>query len=135
MALAESQAENDALKRARNEMEAQSMPGTPVSSETRPPTCRVNIPGRFVRSSVHPDISTPLLTTELDQRLTRHSKGRPDRYSVLIFKGCVAEERYHEWTQNINWDGSRGRCVLPVNLRVFRINNESQKFLSMTDAT
>jgi hypothetical protein len=65
-ALAESQAEKDALKRARNEMESQSMPGTPVSSRTPPSTGRVNIPGRFIRSSIHPDISIPLLTTEFD---------------------------------------------------------------------
>lgn len=110
-------------------MESQSMPGTPVSSGTPPPT------GRVIRSSVHPDISIPLLTTELDQLLTRHSKGRPDRYAVLLFQGCVTEERYHEWTQNTNWDGSRGKCGLPVNLRVFIINTVSQKFLSMTDAT
>jgi hypothetical protein len=82
------------------------MPGTPVSSGTPPLTDRINIPGGFVRSSVHPDISIPLLTTELDELLTRHSKGRPDRYAVLQFQGCVTDERYHEWTQNINWDGS-----------------------------
>ncbi|CAB1325735.1 unnamed protein product [Coregonus sp. 'balchen'] len=81
-ALAESQAENDALKRARDEMESESMPGTPVSSGTPPPTGRGNKRGGFVRSSVHPDISIPLLTPELDKLLNRHSKGRPDRYAI-----------------------------------------------------
>ncbi|CAB1337795.1 unnamed protein product, partial [Coregonus sp. 'balchen'] len=113
-ALAESQAENDALKRARNEMESQSIPGTPVSSGTPPPTGRVNNRGGFVRS---------------------HSKGRPYHYAVLLFHGCITEERYHEWTQNTNWDGSRGKFGLPVNHRVFIINTASQKFLPMTDAT
>lgn len=116
-------------------MESQSMPGTLLSSGTPPPTGRVNVRGGFVRSSVHPDISIPLLTTELDQLLTRYSKGSPDLYAVLLFQGCVTEKRYHEWTQNTNWDGSRGKCGLPVNLRVFIINTVSQKFLSMTDAT
>ena len=83
-------------------MESQSMPGTSVSSGTPPLTGRVNIRGGFVRSSDHPDISIPILTTELDELLTRHSKGRPDRYAVLQIQGCVTEERYHEWTQNIN---------------------------------
>ena len=46
-------AENYRLKRARNEMESRSMPGTPVSSGTPPPTGRVNIAGGFIRSSVH----------------------------------------------------------------------------------
>ena len=133
-ALVESQKENDALKRARNEMDSQSMPGTPVSSGNPPPTGSVNIPGRFLRSSVHPDISIPLLTTELDQLHTRHSKGCPNSYAVLLFQGCVTETRYHEWRQNTNWDISRGKCGL-VNLRVFIINTVSQKFLSMTDAT
>ena len=65
-ALVKSQVENDVLNMARNEM-SQSMPGTHVSTGTPLPTGRVNIPGGFVRSSVHPDISIPLLTTELDQ--------------------------------------------------------------------
>ena len=38
-ALVESQAENGALKRARKEMESQSMLDTPVSSGTPPPVC------------------------------------------------------------------------------------------------
>ena len=69
------------------------------------------------------------------QLLTRHSKSRPDCYGVLLFQGCVTEERYHEWAQNTNWDRSRGKCGLPVNLRVFFINTVSQTFLSMTDTT
>ena len=44
-ALAESQVENDTFKRARNEMEFQSMPGTSVRSGTPPLTGRVNIRG------------------------------------------------------------------------------------------
>ena len=91
-ALAESQAENDALKRAGNEIESQSLPGTPESSGAPPPTGRVNIPDGFIRSSVHPDISIPLLTTELDQLLTRHSKSCPDCYVVLLFQECLTEE-------------------------------------------
>jgi hypothetical protein len=130
----ESQVENDVLKRASNEMESQSILGTPVSSGTLPPTSRVNICGGFVRSSVHPDISIPLLTTELDELLTRHSKGRPDRYAVLLFQGCVPEEIPRAGTEyKLGW--IQGKCGLPVNLQVFLINTVSRKFLSMTDAT
>ncbi|CAB1337840.1 unnamed protein product [Coregonus sp. 'balchen'] len=117
-ALPESQ--NDALKRTRDEMESQSMPARHTCElwNSTSPRGKSNNRGGFVRSSVHPDISIPLLTPELDKLLTKHSKGRPDCYAVLLFQGCVTEERYHEWTQNTNWDGSHGKCGLPVNLSV-----------------
>ncbi|CAB1315816.1 unnamed protein product [Coregonus sp. 'balchen'] len=51
-------------------------------ARTPPPTGRGNYHGWFVRSSVHPDISIPLLTPELDELLTKHSKGRPYRYAI-----------------------------------------------------
>eukprot|EP00063_Salmo_salar_P078555 XP_014053390.1 PREDICTED: uncharacterized protein LOC106603801 [Salmo salar] len=125
-ALVESQTENGSLKRAREEMmESQSMP-IHVSSGTPPPTGS---------SSVHPDISIPRLTPERNELLTEHSMGRPDRYALLLFQECVSKERYHEWAQNTNWDGSRGKFGLPVNLRVFIMKNVSQMFLSLSDAT
>ncbi|XP_031691783.1 uncharacterized protein LOC109876116 isoform X2 [Oncorhynchus kisutch] len=111
-ALAESQAENDALKRARKEMESQSIPGTPVSSGTPPPTGTVNICGNIC------DISIFLLTTELDQLLTRHSEGCPDRYAVLLFQRCLTEERYHEWTQNTNCKCGSGCSSLKLSPEV-----------------
>ncbi|CAB1341344.1 unnamed protein product [Coregonus sp. 'balchen'] len=87
------------------------------------------------RSKVHPDISIPRLTPEYDELLTNRSGGRPDRYAVLLFRACVTEERYREWEQNTNWDGSRGKFGLPVNLRMFIRTTVSQKFPSMSDAT
>ncbi|XP_021480059.1 uncharacterized protein LOC110537916 [Oncorhynchus mykiss] len=87
------------------------------------------------RSKVHPDISIPHLTPEYDELLTNRSGGRPDRYAVLLFRACVSEERYREWEQNTNWDGSRGKFGLPVNLRMFIRTTVSQKFPSMSDVT
>ncbi|XP_045077588.1 uncharacterized protein LOC123491320 isoform X1 [Coregonus clupeaformis] len=87
------------------------------------------------RSKVHPDISIPRLTPEYDELLTKRSGGRPDRYAVLLFRACVTEERYREWEQNTNWDGSRGKFGLPMNLRMFIRATVSQKFPSMSDAT
>ncbi|XP_042165594.1 uncharacterized protein LOC112228217 isoform X3 [Oncorhynchus tshawytscha] len=125
-ALVESQTENGSLKRAKEEMmESQFMP-IHVSSGTPLPTGS---------SSVHPDISIPPLTPERNELLTEHSMGRPDRYAVVLFQECVTKERYREWAQNTNWDGSRGKFGLPVNLRVFIMKNVSQMFLSLSDAT
>ncbi|XP_035635638.1 protein Pat-like [Oncorhynchus keta] len=124
-ALVESRTENGSLKRAREEMESQFMP-IHVSSGTPLPTGS---------SSVHPDISIPRLTPERNELLTEHSMGRPDRYAVVLFQECVTKERYREWAQNTNWDGSRGKLGLPVNLRVFIMKNVSQMFLSLSDAT
>uniref|UniRef100_A0AAY5KW15 TRASH domain-containing protein n=1 Tax=Esox lucius TaxID=8010 RepID=A0AAY5KW15_ESOLU len=123
----------------------QSMPGSPVRSGTPArgtawrkippltgtPTGRSNT-NVAVTPRVHADIIIPPLTPENEALIIGSHGGRPDRYAVLLFKITVTEDLYHEWVRNTNWDGSRNKVALPLNLRVFILNAVSRKFPSMT---
>lgn len=84
--------------------------------------------------SCHPELPFSPPTTEHLDILMMQSRGRPDRYGCLLFRTVVPEQRYAEWASTTNWDGSRGKHALPMNLRQFVTNTVSQRFPHMTSA-
>lgn len=84
--------------------------------------------------SCHPDLQFCPPTLEHSDILMMQSRGRPDRYGCLLFRAVVPEQRYAEWATTTNWDGSRGKFALPMNIRQFITNTVSQRFPHMSSA-
>ncbi|XDV25661.1 hypothetical protein PO909_029540 [Leuciscus waleckii] len=79
----------------------------------------------------HPDLPFTSPTPELLESLMMQSRGRPDRYGCLLFRAVVPQQLYEEWASTTNWDGSRGKRGLPVNVRQFITNSVAQRFPRM----
>ncbi|CAM4570539.1 unnamed protein product [Leuciscus chuanchicus] len=79
----------------------------------------------------HPDLPFTSPTPELLESLMMQSRGRPDRYGCLLFRAVVPQQLYEEWASTTNWDGSRGKRGLPVNVRQFITISVAQRFPRM----
>ncbi|XP_018953670.2 uncharacterized protein LOC109083330 [Cyprinus carpio] len=84
--------------------------------------------------SCHPDLQFSPPTLEHTDIMMIQSRGRPDRYGCLLFRAVVPEQRYAEWATTTNWDGSRGKFALPMNIRQFVTSTVSQRFPHMSSA-
>ncbi|KAM9469001.1 uncharacterized protein Hap1MRO34_013535 [Clarias gariepinus] len=82
----------------------------------------------------HPDLPFTPPTAELLDSLVIQSGGRPDRLGCLLFRTVVTQDVYENWTFTTNWDGSRGKRGLPVNLRQFLMVTVAQKFPFLTSS-
>ncbi|KAF5899220.1 protein TASOR [Clarias magur] len=80
----------------------------------------------------HPELEFTPPTAELLESLMIQSRGRPDRLGCLLFRSVVPQAVYKEWASITNWDGSRGKCGVPMNLRRFLMSTVAQKFPTLT---
>ncbi|KAL0970711.1 hypothetical protein UPYG_G00246200 [Umbra pygmaea] len=92
----------------------------------------INVPETTV---IHPDIEIPTLAADVEALITKNDEGRPDRYGALLFKVIVSEHLYHKWVRTTNWDGSRKKAALPLNLRAFIMSKATEKFPSLMTST
>ncbi|XP_005159755.1 zinc finger MYM-type protein 4 isoform X2 [Danio rerio] len=83
--------------------------------------------------SCHPNFDFHPPSKQQLNALFNQSQKRADRYGCLLFRVIVPQTKYKEWASNTNWDGSRGKCALPVNLRSFIIDTVSQRFPGLSD--
>ncbi|KAK6478452.1 activating mRNAion factor 7-interacting protein 1 isoform X4 [Huso huso] len=68
-------------------------------------------------ATVLPDIVINSISLEKEAEINVLSQGRVERSAALLFRALNTTERYHEWTNNVNYDGSRGKKGLPTNLK------------------
>ncbi|XP_062340731.1 zinc finger MYM-type protein 4-like isoform X1 [Osmerus eperlanus] len=111
-----------------NGMTIQPPPISPDDGDLRTEQC-----SPLVGRNVHPDIDIPVLTPDVEQLISKLSWGCSNQYSSLLFRLAVTEDKYNEWATNTDWDGSRGKWALPINLRQFMMDAVRNKFPTMND--
>lgn len=75
----------------------------------------------FKLEAILPDVTLNDLSLEKRQRLyeksKRDGKPRPERFAVLLFRSLIPRDVYRNWAGMVNFEGSRGKNALPINLR------------------
>ncbi|XP_022520654.2 heterogeneous nuclear ribonucleoprotein U-like protein 1 isoform X10 [Astyanax mexicanus] len=84
--------------------------------------------------SVLPDVTLREISSINDKILLRMSNNRPDRYGALVFRSVISQELYEQWVMHTNWDGSRGKWAVPVNVREFVIRRVGERFPELSSA-
>lgn len=82
----------------------------------------------------HPELPFTSPTPGLLESLMMQSQGWPDRYGCLLFRAVVPQHLHEEWASTTNWDGSRGKRGLPVNIRHFITNSVALRFPRMASS-
>ena len=95
-----------------------------------PPVHNSSVFSRVSRQ--HANIVLKELRPEDYESINRRSNNRVDRYGSLLFRSVISNSTYKSWCLNTNWDGSRGKCELPKNLKQFIVTTLQQRFPGLT---
>ncbi|XP_028827918.1 activating transcription factor 7-interacting protein 1 isoform X3 [Denticeps clupeoides] len=83
---------------------------------------------RGFKQKCHPDITFSSLMPEDIDVLMIQSRGRPDRYACLVFRAVVPDVIYSEWVLTTNWDGTKRKRGLPLNLKDYIMQTVQERF-------